>query len=100
MPYTCMQLQVKIFLIRRLSKELKRKYIHLLANPNVVSLGYCKPPPSRFMEIAPGQKVLCIGVIKNDPSIDNLPKIAVYESPTKHVEVPVCVREEGEIKML
>ena len=88
------------------AKELKKKYRYLFGNPNVVCLGYCKPALLHAklkrdgVEIPPGQKALCIGVIENDPSIDDLPTIAVYETPTKRVEVPVCVHKEGEIKAL
>ena len=91
------------------AEELMNKYGYLFGNSNVVCLDYCKPPllHAKFkrdgVEIPPGQKALCIGVIENDPSIDDddLPTIAVYETPTKHVEVPVCVHiKEGEIKAL
>ena len=88
------------------AEELMNKYSYLFGNPNVVCLDYCKQAHLHAelkrdgVEIPPGQKALCIGVIENDSSIDDLPTIAVYETPTKRVEVPVCVYKEGEIKAL
>ena len=79
------------------AEKLMDKYNYLFENPNVVSLDYCKVKERK--DISPRQKMLCIGVIKKDQGA-NLPEVAVYESSTKRIEVPVHVFEEGKIKAL
>lgn len=72
------------------ANELMDEYDHLFKNPNVVSLDY---------RTSAGQKMLCIGVIKEDTSSE-LPKVAVYETSAKRVEVPVHIFVQGEIMAL
>ena len=82
------------------ASELMDEYDHLFKNPNVVSLDYRTIMHSEVGKGASaGQKMLCIGVIKEDTSSE-LPKVAVYETSAKRVEVPVHIFVQGEIKAL
>ena len=74
------------------------KYEYLFKNPKVICMDYRTISHDKDGKRI-GQKVLCIGVIKEDLGTE-LPKIAVYETSTKSVKVPVYVFVEGEIKAL
>lgn len=102
--YSCFTMSYYLHIIAIVSdeeaSELLDKYDHIFENPNVVSLDYRTIlHPEKGKGTSSGQKMLCIGVIKEDTSSE-LPKVAVYETSAKRVEVPVHIFVQGEIKAL
>ena len=81
------------------AEQLMQKYDHLFDDPNIVTMDYCIISNAKEGKEKTPRRKLCIGVIKINNDI-KLPEIAVYETSTKRIEVPVHVFEEGEIKAL
>lgn len=84
-------------LTQKEAEELMDKCDYFLSNPNVVSINYWNETEKGTRT---GRKILRIRVIKIEDISIPLPKIAVYETPTKCVSIPVQIFEEGIIKAL